>query len=109
GSGAAAAKSAIGAERTVELALWHGINPALIRSIIAIGVGPVAVWQLPNIEAYLVPRPLTFSGLGAVENLRQATINFGATVGSWTSGLNPGRHLAVPSALLIVLTVGGWS
>ena len=103
-----AASAAIGAEHTVELALWHGINPALILSIIAIGVGAVAVWQLPNIEAYLVPRPLTFSGLGAVENLRQATINFGATVGSWTSGLNPGRHLAVPSALLIVLTVAGW-
>src|SRR5699024_7412136 len=108
GSVSSAASAAIGAEHTVELALWHGINPALILSIIAIGVGAVAVWQLPNIEAYLVPRPLTFSGLGAVENLRQATINFGATVGSWTSGLNPGRHLAVPSALLIVLTVAGW-
>jgi len=104
----AAASSAIGAEHSVHLSLWHGITPALILSLIVIGVGALAVWYLPSLEAFLVPRPLTFSGLGAVEKLRQATIDVGAIVGSWTSGLNPGRHLAVPSMLLIVLVFVGW-
>ncbi len=104
----AASSAAIGTEHHVELALWHGINPALVLSLIAIGVGAVAVWYLPHIEAYLVPRPLTFSGLGAVEKLRQATIDVGTVVGSWTSGLNPGRHLAVPSILLAGLALAGW-
>jgi multicomponent Na+:H+ antiporter subunit A len=104
----AAASSAMGSEHSVHLSLWHGITPALILSLIVIGVGALAVWYLPSLEAFLVPRPLTFSGLGAVEKLRQATIDVGAIVGSWTSGLNPGRHLAVPSMLLIVLVFVGW-
>ena len=104
----AAATAAIGAQQNVELALWHGINPALILSLVVIIVGSIAVWFLPNIEAFLVPRPLSFSGLGAVEKLRHATIEGGAVVSSWTSGLNPGRHLVVPSALLAGLALVGW-
>lgn len=104
----ASATAAIGAHQDVELALWHGINPAFILSMIVIVVGALLVWQLPALEAFLVPRPLSFSGLGAVEKLRQTTIEFGAVVSSWTSGLNPGRHLAWPSALLAVLAAVGW-
>ncbi|GAA2042628.1 DUF4040 family protein [Yaniella flava] len=104
----AAATAAIGTQHNVELALWHGINPALMLSLIVIIIGSIAVWSLPRLEAFLVPRPLSFSGLGAVEKLRQATIDGGAVVSSWTSGLNPGRHLVVPSALLVVLALVGW-
>ena len=105
---AAAASAALGAETEVDLALWHGINPAFGLSMMVIVLGPIAVWYLPVIEAFLVPRPLSFSGLGVVEKLRQATIEFGAMVGSWTSGLNPGRHLVVPSVLLAGLAIAGW-
>src|SRR5699024_10793824 len=91
----------------LEISLWHGVTPALILSILVIVLGSVAVWYLPVLEAFLVPRPLSFSGLGVVEKLRQATIEFGATVSSWTSGLNPGRHLAVPSVPLVVLAFAG--
>ena len=104
----AAATTAIGTQHNVELALWHGINPPLMLSLIVIIIGSIAVWNLPRLEAFLVPRPLSFSGLGAVEKLRQATIDGGAVVSSWTSGLNPGRHLVVPSALLVVLALVGW-
>lgn len=103
-----AASAASGLEHNIQLSLWHGITPALILSLLVIGLGAVAVWYLPTIEAFLVPRPLTVSGLGAVEKLRQATIELGALVGSWTSGLNPGRHLAVPSVLLAGLAFIGW-
>lgn len=105
---APAAEAAIGAQQDVDLALWHGITPALILSLIVILVGTVAVWQLPSLEAWVVPRPLPYSGLGAVEKLRAATIQFGAVVSSWTSGLNPGRHLVVPSMLLVGLVAVGW-
>src|SRR5699024_10972999 len=70
--------------------------------------GAITVWQLPAIEAFMVPRPLAFSGLGVVEKLRQATIDFGAVVSSWTSGLNPGRHLAWPATLFAGLALAGW-
>lgn len=103
-----AAEAAIGAPHDIDLALWHGITPALILSVFVILIGVVAVWQLPRIEAFLVPRPLPYSGLGAVEKLRQTTVEYGAVVSSWTSGLNPGRHLVVPSLLLVVLAAVGW-
>src|SRR5699024_4476334 len=61
------ATTAIGAHRDVELALWRGINPALLLSVVVIIVGGLLVWQLPALESFLVPRPLSFSGLGAVE------------------------------------------
>ena len=97
-----------GSAQNVELSLWHGITPALLLSALVIAIGAVAVWQQPRIEAFLVPRPLKYSGLGAVEKFRQGTIDLGAVVSSWTSGLNPGRHLVVPSALLVVLAAVGW-
>ncbi len=103
-----AATSAIGAPQDLHLALWHGFNPAFVLSLIAIGLGIVAVWQMPRLEALLVPHPLPFSGLGAVEKLRYGTIELGAVVSSWTSGLNPGRHLVVPSLLLVGLAGVGW-
>lgn len=99
---------AVGAEQRAELSLWHGITPALILSVVVIAIGSVAVWQQPRLEAFLVPRPFKYSGLGAVEEFRQKTIDMGAIVSSWTSGLNPGRHLVVPSALLVVLAAVGW-
>lgn len=105
---AGAAGTAIGTEQQVELALWHGITPAFLLSIFVIIVGGIAVWKLPVIEAFLVPRPIGISGLGVVEKGRQATIELGAVVGSWTSGLNPGRHLVVPSTLLGGLALIGW-
>src|SRR5699024_11275321 len=85
-----------------------GTTPAFMLSLLAIVVGAIMVWQLPSLEAFLVPRPLAFSGLGAVEKLRQTTIEFGAVVSSWTSGLNPGRHLVWPAALLAGLALAGW-
>lgn len=102
------ATAAVGAHQAVELALWHGINPAFMLSLLVIVVGAIMVWQLPRLEAFLVPRPLAYSGLGAVEKLRQTTIEFGAVVSSWTSGLNPGRHLVWPAALLAGLALTGW-
>ena len=108
GTVSSAASVASGLEQDIQLSLWHGVTPALILSILVIGLGAVAVWYLPTIEAFLVPRPVTVSGLGAVEKLRQATIELGAVVGSWTSGLNPGRHLAVPSVFLAGLALAGW-
>ena len=103
-----AASQAVGSTQSVELSLWHGITPALLLSVLVITVGALAVWQQPRMEAFLVPRPLKYSGLGAVEKFRQTTIDLGAVVSSWTSGLNPGRHLVVPSALLVVLAAVGW-
>lgn len=103
-----AAAQAVGSTQSVELLLWHGITPALLLSMLVIVIGSLAVWQQPRIEAFLVPRPFKYSGLGAVEKFRQATIDLGAIVSSWTSGLNPGRHLVVPSALLVVLAAVGW-
>ncbi|MDN6499813.1 MAG: cation:proton antiporter, partial [Yaniella sp.] len=102
------ATAAVGAHQEVELALWHGINPAFMLSLLVIVVGAIMVWQLPRLEAFLVPRPLVYSGLGAVEKLRQTTIEFGAVVSSWTSGLSPGRHLVWPAALLAGLALTGW-
>src|SRR5699024_3832359 len=97
-----------GSRRQLKHYGWHGFTPVLGLSGSAMVVGAITVWQLPAIEAFMVPRPLAFSGLGVVEKLRQATIDFGAVVSSWTSGLNPGRHLAWPATLLAGLALAGW-
>src|SRR5699024_5383116 len=108
GTVTAASAVAIGTRQQINLGLWHGFTPALGLSGFAIVVGAITVWQLPAIEAFMVPRPLAFSGLGVVEKLRQATIDFGAVVSSWTSGRNPGRHLACPATLFAGPALAGW-
>src|SRR5699024_11475942 len=69
----AAATTAIGTQHNVELALWHGINPPLMLSLIVIIIGAIAFWNLPRLESFLVPRQLSFSVLDAVAELCQAT------------------------------------
>lgn len=44
------ATSAItGRPSSVHLALWHGVNPALFMSIVALGGGALLYWQLPRV------------------------------------------------------------
>ncbi|RMX23031.1 DUF4040 family protein [Auritidibacter ignavus] len=103
----AAVSEAVGSYTEVHSALWHGFTPALGLSVLVIIGGVIAVWKMPEIEAFLVPRGIPVSGLGVVEALREGLIDFGARVGAWTSGQNPGRHLIVPAVAVIALAVIG--
>lgn len=43
---------------TVHLALWHGFNPALAMSIVAVVAGAALVWQHPRVATWVGRRPL---------------------------------------------------
>ncbi|MEN2787535.1 monovalent cation/H+ antiporter subunit A [Sphingomonas qilianensis] len=54
----AAATAAVTGEAAprLELALWHGINPALVMSLVAVLLGAAVVWQYPALAARLANR-----------------------------------------------------
>lgn len=46
-----------GAAPDVDLALWHGINPALTMSVGAVAIGVLLLWRRAPIAAWLTKRP----------------------------------------------------
>jgi multicomponent K+:H+ antiporter subunit A len=62
---------------TVSLALWHGINPPLILSLIAIALGSLLFWQLMHLRPILSSILPNFSA-NAIYNATLAFIDRGA-------------------------------
>lgn len=49
----AGATALVGAPVGVHLALWHGLNPALLMSVAALGLGGLLYWQLDRVQPLL--------------------------------------------------------
>ncbi|MDV6011347.1 DUF4040 family protein [Haloechinothrix sp. LS1_15] len=95
----------------VHLSLWHGLAPEVYMSAITIAVGVVLFVKREAIDR-LLDRPLfPVTGVGVFERCFDGTIALGARVGDLTRTNAPTRHLALPVALIAVLTgavlVGG--
>lgn len=102
-----AAQVVAGPEATTDLALWHGINPALFMSlaVIAIGAGLVALRH--PIDRLLDRRLLPFNAVGVVDTLRDGNIALGRKVGDLTRSDSPFTHLVPPLGALVALGVAG--
>ena len=102
-----AAQAVMGPEAETDLALWHGVNPALFMSIAVILGGIVLVALRERIDTALDRRLLPFTAVGVVDLLRDGAISFGQRVGNLTRSDSPYRHLVPPLAMLVLLAAGG--
>jgi len=103
----AGATAAAGARAQAHLALWHGVNPALIMSLVAIGGGLGLVLARAPVDRFLADKALPVSGLDVVDRIRAGTIAFGRWVGAPTASNAPARHLAVPIVMVVLIAVVG--
>ncbi len=84
------------------LSLWHGVNPALLASLLAVAAGlTIVLWRRGPVDALLVGRRLLpVAGTEVVQRAHDGVIRLGRRVGDLTRSDAPARHLAVPVVLL---------
>ncbi|MGC0251477.1 DUF4040 family protein [Pseudactinotalea sp. Z1748] len=104
---ATAAGAAAGTGIEVDLALWHGLNVALVLSAIAVGFGAVAIRARGRIDVIMRARSFPFSALGVVDATRRGIISLGVRAGAPTASNAPARHLAVPMVMIVLIAVVG--
>ncbi|MGC0144418.1 DUF4040 family protein [Pseudactinotalea sp. Z1732] len=104
---ATAAGAAAGTGIEVHLALWHGLNVALVLSAIAVGFGAVAIRARGRIDVIMQARSFPFSALGVVDATRRGIISLGVRAGAPTASNAPARHLAVPMVMIVLIAVVG--
>ncbi len=102
-----AAGAAAGTQVQAHLALWHGLNVALVLSAIALGLGAVAIGARERIERVLAGRSFPVSALAVVDAARRGVIGLGAKVAAPTASHAPARHLAIPMAMVVLIAVVG--
>lgn len=102
-----AALAASGEAVTPGLALWHGLNTALLLTLLIIAVGAVMVGLRRQLGDFLGYFRAPVSGLEIVERLRQGTIDLGAVVTRATGTTSMRRHLTAPILGLVVIAVVG--
>ena len=91
----------------VHLALWHGINVALVLSAVAIGLGAWAIGARERVDAFMQARSFPFSALDVVDATRRGIISLGVRAGAPTASNAPARHLAVPMVMIVLIAVVG--
>ena len=102
-----AGSAAVGVPVAAGLALWHGVNTALILSALVIVVGVVLVLNRQRMEDLTRTWDFPFSALNVVDGLRAGAIAFGARVGDLTRSDSPTRHLLVPTLVLVAVAAAG--
>ncbi|MEQ3553631.1 DUF4040 family protein [Pseudonocardia nematodicida] len=102
--GAAAASLAVPVGEIEGFYVWHGVNPALVVSLLALSAGAVLVLARARVDRVL-DRPLfPVTGVAVVERIRTGIIDLGYLVGNPTRGDSPARHLLVP---VLLIAAGG--
>ncbi|ROR72228.1 DUF4040 family protein [Bogoriella caseilytica] len=98
---AAAVTAQVPIDDVDHLYLWHGVNEALVLSILAIAGGvAITVWRT-RVDRLLVGRKLwPFTGVAAVQGTIDSIISFGSRVGGLTRYDAPAGHLAIPAVLV---------
>ena len=105
---ARAAADATGHTAEPHLALWHGLNPALVMSAAALMIGALLVWRTGAGERLTGHSFPSIRGTAAFERVHAAVIAVGSRTADATRTDAPTRHLAVPFLLIIgfALVVG---
>ncbi|WP_082092376.1 DUF4040 family protein [Demequina pelophila] len=98
-----AATAAAGVEMDTHLALWHGVNPALVLSVIILVLGIVLVLARARVDRVLQPLDSPISGLAVVDALRGGLIAGGKRIGHLTQTFDPRRHLVMPVVVLVAI------
>lgn len=98
-----AAGRSLGIEGEIYLALWHGVNTALMLSIGTLVLGTLFVtWMEATHRAALRVAP-PVRGVNVIEAAQNGMISFGAKVGALSGGLRPTVHLAIPTGMIAIL------
>lgn len=103
----AGASAASGTTQDEHLTLWHGLTPALVLSVLVLGVGTVMALGRRAVGRRLADARFPFSALDVVDASRAGLIGLGARVGRLTDTSAPRRHLAVPVVCLIAIGAVG--
>lgn len=97
------ARSVLPSAADADLGLWHGLSPALLMSVIALGAGLVVARH--TVDRVLIGRRLGIgTAVGAVEGFRSGSIALGRKVGDVTRSDTPFRQLLAPLAVLVIAT-----
>ncbi|MDT0328607.1 DUF4040 family protein [Nocardiopsis lambiniae] len=97
-----AAADATHAAAEAHLALWHGLNPALGMSALALILGALLIRVSSAGERLAERRFPPVRGTAVFERIHSVVIALGVRVGDPTRTDAPTRHLAVPFVLIIV-------
>ena len=103
----AAAQAASGVETHAHLALWHGVNTALLISAGVIATGLALVLLRRPVEQIAARAALPFSGLDVVDDARHGLVSFGALVDRGSGSIAPRVHLLIPALVLGAFAVAG--
>ncbi|MDO5499281.1 MAG: DUF4040 family protein [Propionibacteriaceae bacterium] len=102
-----AAAAAVATEPpAADLALWHGLTPALGMTAIVLLTGAVLVVARARIDGLLDRQLIGFRAVDVVEAFRSTAIRFGARTGDVTRSDSPFRHLIPP--LVGVAAIGAF-
>lgn len=98
---AARSSSPAGGEQIPYLSLWHGINPALILSLLSLAGGlTLAVWLGRHLAAGGTIRRSRLDGARIVQDMHDGVIALGNRVGALTRFDSTAGQLAVPLVLI---------
>ncbi|WP_017577141.1 DUF4040 family protein [Nocardiopsis kunsanensis] len=92
-----------GTAAEAHLLLWHGFNPELAMSALAIGLGALLVWRTASGDSYAGRALLPVDGPSVFERIHSALISTGRRVGDLTRTDTVAFHLGTPVVVVLVL------
>ena len=87
-----------------ELALWHGLNPPLLLSTVALAAGVAVAILYGRRDGARESRSTGVSGTAIVQHIQDGTIALGRRVGDLTRFDSPSANLTVP---IVLICLGG--
>ncbi|WP_300343814.1 DUF4040 family protein [Nesterenkonia sp.] len=103
----AAARAASGTDYTSHFHLWGGLSTDLMLSAVIMGIGLAAVLARTRVDSVVPRRILPFTGVQAVEGIREMLIRLGRRAGDLTRTDMHGLHLTAPGLMLVGLLIAG--
>lgn len=101
----AATTATTGETVRVHLAIWHGFTTELLITGLVFTAAFALVIRRKQVDRFLEGKDFPFSGLGAIDSVRQGIIRWGAKLSHSTGGITPHRHLAIPIICLTVVAI----
>lgn len=89
------------------LALWHGVNTALVISLVIIGVGTALVANRVRLEPVVARLRFPFSALDIIDATRAGIITAGTRIGKFSGTTSPRLHLGIPAVVITGMAAYG--
>ncbi|MCL8027445.1 DUF4040 family protein [Nocardioides bruguierae] len=86
-----------------ELALWHGITPELVTTVLVIVAGALIVSQRTRLRPRVERQLLPWSGAGAIDGFARLSWRAGSLMTRLVAADQPARHVLMPVTVLTLL------